>query len=82
MSLIIWRIERDRKGDINSSFIIKQTKIKTLYVNNKTKTLGKMFNRPRKRYLEKRANINPHTLLSIYYMNDDQILVIKIKGTN
>jgi hypothetical protein len=53
MSLIIWRIERDRKGYTNSSFIIEQTTIQTLYANNKIKTLGKMFNRPRKRYLEK-----------------------------
>ena len=41
MSLIIWRIERDRKGGTNSSFIIKQTRIKTLYRTIKPKLWAK-----------------------------------------
>ena len=79
MNTIIWRIEVDKIGFKTFNYVIKDWRIDKIYDSNECTVISQNTNKRRKHYQEKRASINNVTLLSIYYLNDNCILVIKIK---
>lgn len=79
MSDVIWKITTyQHNREKEATYIFKRLECRQKYFTNKQKELKRSQFKSKKRYEEKHARINDDTLLSLYYLEDDKILVIKL----